>query len=384
MAELRPVPGDGIRWHWTTPHAQEILRRRNVAEILLLYRDLYQVPQQELADLLGYSRTYISRLETGSRTVTDIGTLRHIATCLGLPPHSLGVADDADGDQPLVIQLAESVLALAEIARQAGQATTAVGELWPLVARLEARVTDGHTDMDILRLLARARVSLGVALGHVLPEERLSTAARWTGKGLSLARRLDDPSLHAHALRHHGNELRKAKLLGSAVHRLGQARDLARTPLERAEAVVLLARAAGTAGHRGLFDEATEQARQLLDQAPSTALFSAFTVHEVRLRGLMATERVEEAVELLDRAPRPALTTSSQWQIIAAITAGEVLLRRGDQGAATEHLQSAIEGATAHRLPHQLQRIVRAGRELPAVQEQAGAALDLIKAQIAA
>ncbi|MGW1173926.1 helix-turn-helix domain-containing protein [Kitasatospora sp. NPDC002543] len=205
-------PFGGIRWHWTTPRAQDILRRRALPEIFQLYRELHGLPQQELADLLGYSTSYVARIETGSRTITDIGALRHIAERLGLPPHCLGITDEADGDHQLVIQLAESVLRLAEIARQAGQATVAVAELWPLVARLEARAADGHADLDTLRLLARARVGLGVALGHVLPEERLASAARCTGKGLNVARRLGDPGLHANALRHHGNELRKAGL----------------------------------------------------------------------------------------------------------------------------------------------------------------------------
>ncbi|MEU9074393.1 helix-turn-helix transcriptional regulator [Kitasatospora sp. NPDC048538] len=374
----------GIRWHWTTPRAQDILRRRALPEILQLYREIHSLPQQELADLLGYSTSYVSRIETGSRTITDVGALRHIADRLGLPPHCLGITDDADGDHQLVIQLADSVLRLAEIARQAGQATTAVAELWPLVARLEARTADGHTDLDTLRLLARARIGLGVALGHVLPEERLATAARWTGKGLSIARRLGDPDLQAHALRHHGNELRKSGLHLRALDRLAQARDTARTATERAEAVVLLARAAGTAGIAHVFDEAVEAGQRLLDEAPPTALFSEFTIHEVRLRGLMSTGRVAEAVRQLDRAPAAGLGATSQWRIIAAITAGQVLLRRGDLEGASEQLNAAIDGATLHRLPHQLQRIVRAGDHIPDIQERANGVLDQLRAEIAA
>ncbi|MGA5818118.1 helix-turn-helix domain-containing protein [Kitasatospora sp. NPDC094028] len=209
----------GIRWHWTTPRAQDILRRRSLPEIFQLYRDLHGLPQQELADLLGYSTSYVSRIETGSRTITDIGALAHIAECLGLPPNCLGITDEEDGDHQLVLQLAESVLRLAETARQAGQATAAVAELWPLAARLEARAVAGCTDLDTLRLLGRARVGLGVALGRVLPEERLAAAASWTGKGLSVARRVGDPGLHAHALRHHGNELRKVGLHHRALDR---------------------------------------------------------------------------------------------------------------------------------------------------------------------
>ncbi|MGW2542532.1 helix-turn-helix domain-containing protein [Kitasatospora sp. NPDC001574] len=380
----RHDPYGGIRWHWTTPRAQDVLRRRALPEILQLHRELHGLPQQELADLLGYSTSYVSRIETGSRTITDVGALRHIAERLGLPPHVFGITDEADGDHQLVIQLADSVLRLAEIARQAGQATTAVAELWPLVARLEARTADGHTDLATLRVLARARTGLGVALGHVLPEERLAAAARWTGKGLSVARRLDDPALHAHALRHHGNELRKSGLHARAIDRLGQARGLARTAGERAEAVVLLARAAGAAGNTAVFDDAVEEGVRLLDEAAPTALFSAFTLHEVRLRGLMGTGRTDEAVRLLDRAPAAGPGATSQWRIIAAITAGEVLTRRGDTSGAAQQLAAAVDGAALHRLPHQLQRVVRAGRSMPEIRERADEALARLRAEIAA
>ncbi|MFG2848678.1 hypothetical protein ACGF12_36820 [Kitasatospora sp. NPDC048296] len=189
---------------------------------------------------------------------------------------------------------------------------------------------------------------------------------------MSVARRLGDPGLHAYALRHHGNELRKSGFHLRALDRLGQARDTARTTTERAEAVILLARAAGAAGRAAVFDAAVEEGRRLLDEATPTALFSAFTLHEVRLRGLMGTGRVAEAVRQLDQAPAAGLAATSQWRIIAAITADEVLLRQGDATGAAQQLTTAVDGATLHRLPHQLQRVVRAGHRLPGVRERAG------------
>jgi hypothetical protein len=95
-----------------------------------------------------------------------------------------------------------------------------VNELWPLVARLEARAAEGHLERDTVVLLGRARLALGVSLGTVLPEERLITAARWTGKALVVAEHLCDVALLPHALRMHGNELRKASRLRAAVARL--------------------------------------------------------------------------------------------------------------------------------------------------------------------
>ncbi|MFI8943167.1 hypothetical protein [Streptomyces syringium] len=96
-------------------------------------------------------------------------------------------------DHQAVIQFGESTVCLAEIARQSGHASAAVEELWPLVARLEARVDDGYAERDGLHLLARARVGLG----NMLPGERLDTAAHWTASSLSIADYFGDPSLRS-------------------------------------------------------------------------------------------------------------------------------------------------------------------------------------------
>ena len=103
-----------------------------------------------------------------------------------------------------------SVIRLADIARHGGRAAEAASELWPLITRLEARIATGHAEPEAVRLLAQARVSFGVTLGHLLPEEQMATAARWTGRALRLAWDLGDRTLLASVLRMHGNELRKA------------------------------------------------------------------------------------------------------------------------------------------------------------------------------
>jgi hypothetical protein len=142
----------------------------------------------------GRRPTYISALELGKRSLDDVGSRRRVCECLRLPPHILGVTDVADTDHHAMLQFGESTVRLAEMARQSGHAAEALSEPWPLGARLEARVEDGHTERDVLHLLARARVGLGVALGNVLPEERLSRAPigrlrAWTSLGTSTTRR---------------------------------------------------------------------------------------------------------------------------------------------------------------------------------------------------
>lgn len=169
-------------WMWSAREAAAALASRDLATILRTYRRLNGISQQRLADLLGYDKTYVSMIETGRRSINDIGTRRHIARTLGLPTHVFGVTDGGDADFAAMVQFGDSTIRLAEIARQAGRAVDAVNELWPLIARLEARAVEGHIERDTLVLLAQARVALGVSLGTVLPEERLAAAARWTAR----------------------------------------------------------------------------------------------------------------------------------------------------------------------------------------------------------
>lgn len=169
-------------WMWSAPEASSALRSRDLATILRAYRRLNRISQERLAALLGYDKTYVSMIETRRRIISDVSTRRHIARTLGLPTHVLGVTDTNDADFAAMLQFGDSTIRLAEIARQSGRAVDAVNELWPLVARLEAHVAEGHAERDTLILLGHGRAALGVSLGTVLPEERLTAAARWTGR----------------------------------------------------------------------------------------------------------------------------------------------------------------------------------------------------------
>ncbi|WP_371551549.1 helix-turn-helix domain-containing protein [Streptomyces sp. NBC_00554] len=373
-------------WHWATPQAEAILATRHLGAILRFHRTVHGMNQSELGQLLGYDKTYISLLELGKRRLDDVGARQHIADFLRLPPHVLGVTDPADTDHRAMLQFGESTVRLAEIARQSGHASEAVAELWPLVARLEARVDDGHTERDVLHLLARARVGLGVALGNVLPEERLGTAARWTAKSIGIARYFDDPTFTSFVLRMHGNELRKARLHGAAVDRLLHAVALAPNQQARAAALPLLARAAGALRNQSLFDEVMRETDRLLDETEHTSLFNPYALHEIRLRGLIATGRTDVAIQLVEQgSPVPTTTVAPQWRVIELVTVAQVRLIADDYGGAAQSLNTAVDEAVRQRLPHQLQRIMRAtANRLPDVTEAAGHALDRIRTEMAA
>lgn len=164
----------------------------------------------------------------------------------------------------------------------------------------------------------QARVSFGVALGHLLPEEQMATAARWTGRALRLARDLDDRDLLASVLRMHGNELRKAG--------------------------------------------------------------RAAAVREVSIRGLLATGRTGQAVDLAERFAAGESPPTPQWRVIEQVTTADLLARAGDDRASVGMLSAALSDAETLHLPHQVQRIIRltdvaGGLRNPTFRMQAEAAL---------
>jgi hypothetical protein len=308
-----------------------------------------------------------------------------VCTLLHVPPHVLGITDPADSDHRAMLQFGESTVRLAEIARQSGHAAEAVAELWPLAARLEARIADGHSERDVLRLLARTHTCLGVALGNVLPEEWLPTAAHWTAKSVHITCHFDDPELNAHALRMHGNELRKTGLRGAAITRLRQAAFLAPDRDARAATLPLLARAAGVTGDARLFDQVMRECNVLLDQAGHTSLFNPFALHEIQLRGLVATGRVNAAIRLAANGPAHTSTVAPQWRVIELVTVAHVHLLAGGRDIACQSLDTAIQEATLQQLPHQLQRITRiAGDLLPDTRIAASQALEWLRKELAA
>ncbi|ANY06622.1 hypothetical protein AFB00_10315 [Pseudonocardia sp. HH130630-07] len=313
-----------------------------------------------MAELLGYDKTYISMLETRRRSITDVRTLRRIAHTLGVPVHALGATEADDATFEAMIQFAGWVITLAEIARKSGDAAHAVDELWPLVARLESRASEGSLERESLIILVRARLRLGVTLGTLLPEENLAHAAKWTGRALLAATHLDDAELTTRVLAMHGNELRKAGRTAASISRLQLAVSRASDTTIAAAASAMLARAYGEAGREDLFDGAMRSYRSHLDRAPESGMLATeFTYREIHLRGLADTGRTAEAHRLMQRSNAAVAPPAPQWAAIERITAGRVLLATGEREEAEAALIVGLRLAESARLPHQVQRAVR-------------------------
>ena len=59
-----------------------------------------------------------------------------------------------------MVEFGAAVIRLADLARRSGRPADAVSELWPMITRLEARVTAGHADLE------------GPVLGSVRPSAK--------------------------------------------------------------------------------------------------------------------------------------------------------------------------------------------------------------------
>ena len=345
-------------WAWSDPAAARALRTRQLGPILRAYRTAAGLTQEQLAARLGYDKTYVSMIETGRRAVHDVPARRHIARSLAIPPHLLGVTDPRDSEHVAMVSFAQAVIRLADLARSAGRAAEAVNELWPLVARLEARAADGHLEADTLRVLGHAWTSLGISLGTILPEERLNVAAQWTAKGVAATEQLDDPAALRHALAMHGNELRKNGH-PSALTTLERAALTGSPGASCGPAAALLARAAATSGDSARFTSAVTRCQDLIQRHGATGLLlHPFSCREIQLRGLLDLGEHTRAINLAQDSPAEA-APSPQWKIIWQITFATALLHAGDHDQAGDLLLNAIDAASDGRLPHQIQRVVR-------------------------
>ncbi|MYW02328.1 hypothetical protein [Streptomyces sp. SID3343] len=98
----------------------------------------------------------------------------------------------------------------------------------------------------------------------------------------------------------------------------------------------------------------------------------------------MTTGRITQAAGLAENAPDPTWHVTPQWRVIEHVTTGRVLLAASDTTGARERLLAAITLATALRLPHQLQRIIRASTDEPHVRDQALSRLAELRSAMAA
>ena len=340
------------------------LRLSDIGHVLQHYRSLHQLTQRDLAALLGFDQSYISKLENG-QSLRDIAALKHIAQCLSIPGQWLGlIAEESPNAQSSeLIEVAPSVIRLSQTVRENGRADAAVNELWPLILRLETQAIQDSGNPLLSLTLASAQAMLGVILGDLLPEENLWISVHFFKKAVALVDEHGDARLKAEVYRGCGNELRKHKHYTEAISYLEQAYFLAPDGITRGIAAALLARTYGEMGDKESFLDAMGSVLYVQDKTIDfTPTFNPLTTHEVHIRGLLNVGQINTIPSLLEQEITRFLTVSvaPQWQVILQLTRAEALFRIGKVDEGLANLKTALIGAELCSLPHQVQRAIRA------------------------
>lgn len=86
-----PVPAEEVRMSsthnfWRSPMVLAAARNGQLGEVVRLARERREWSQDHLAELAGYSRSTISRVESGALSTGNLTRLRSLAQALGMPP----------------------------------------------------------------------------------------------------------------------------------------------------------------------------------------------------------------------------------------------------------------------------------------------------------
>lgn len=87
--------GASSDWLWIPERTHHVTDVVDVGEVLRTYRTTHGMTQTELAEVLGYTQSYVSKIERARRPARDVETLKRIAQRLSIPPIELGVTPAA-------------------------------------------------------------------------------------------------------------------------------------------------------------------------------------------------------------------------------------------------------------------------------------------------
>lgn len=337
----------------------------DLGQFLKAYRSAHGLTQNQLAILLGFDQSYISKLENG-QGLYKVTVLRDIADRLAIPSHllvGLNPDDSTTRFSAELLEVAPSVIRLSQVVREAGRAEEALHELWPLYIRLEAHAAHDKDNKHLQLTLATGQTALGVILGDLLPEEDLYVPVRYLKEAASIVDELGSDKLKAEVHRIFGNELRKHKQFPEAIHHLEFAHLFSSDTQTKGLTAALLARTYGEMGDADHFDEMIREALPLIDTTDQfTATFHPVMIHEIHLRGLMSLGRLDKIRNILGNTEEgsTAFYIAPQWSTISQLTIAEAMLRSRKIDDGLEKLKGALVGAGLCKLPHQVQRAIRA------------------------
>ena len=360
----------------------------NVGAILRSYRRAGGLTQQQLADMLGFDRTYISMIESGRRSITDRG---HSGAHLPHARHSAACARHRRGGRRGLRRHARIRCLGYPAGRHrpaGGRAAEAVSELWPLITRLEARVASRvRRTGDRCGCWPRPVCPSGSRSGTCCPRSRWPPPPAGPA-GHCASPRTSGPDLLAPVLRMHGNELRKAGHTSAGMTRLWQSLQVDDHPATAAPYWSCSPAPQPSPGRRTCSTGSPGSASRHSTPTKGTKSCSAPLPSGRSASADCSRPAAQDRRSTWRKVLRPAIgRPTPQWHVIERVTTADVLARAGDEHTAVGMLSAALSDAETLRLPHQVQRIIRLTDQAgdfgnPSVRMQAQAALTRLEQRL--
>jgi transcriptional regulator with XRE-family HTH domain len=255
-------------------------------KLVRLYRRERKLSQQQLADVWGYTREYVSQIERGKRKldraqqvnrlaeILDIPTERLEAIGKGIPQRTTIAEKISEADNKLfqaLLEPAQATVKLSWLVWRGDGDITAIDNLTALIGRLEEAMTSyrGAFRQPVQQLLAYAYEMMGKFAFDQLDYPK---ANGYFYDMHQLGEELNNPDIIALAMTHMGDILRKRGRYDSAIHCLMAAEPYAKA----AEAFIggkrwlTLARVHFEFGDETPFLKAIEKAQYIALQSRST------------------------------------------------------------------------------------------------------------------
>jgi len=170
----------------------------NLGEVIKEERERQGMSQQDLADLVGVSRTMVVKMERDNHGLNSVQTRRDVARALGISPLVLGVGSTADVKAEPIYNTNILRMTL-NLHREAYYTTGNFGlpAIHTMVSEIEGILKEKNNPKDILEIYAEYN-ALGILIGK--EEMNLVETSRYIEEALDATRSLNNPALHGNTL----------------------------------------------------------------------------------------------------------------------------------------------------------------------------------------
>lgn len=352
------------------------MEQNEFGKLVRAYRRQRGLTQTELADLWGYSRSYITQIENGRRQLDRPSQIKRLAELLNIPTERLYAIGREIPDQEqfagtsidravleMLLAPGKDMVRLSWMVWLADQHPAIEDNLRRLVVNLEQTLTSYHGEFVVpaQSLLAYAHQMMGkIAFDHL----DYAAASGHFAEMQELGKTLNDADIQALAMIHQGDVLRKRRRYDLAFRCLEAAQPYADAAVPGIQGLraLVLARGLYCFGDKQHFQRAIDTALSIAQQTTTTigTLANQFTFDDVlqeQAAGLTTLWQAGKALEIYQETDRLHPSRPLREQGSYLIDKAQAFFHLGDFNLGLELARQGIELALEYRSPRHIARL---------------------------